>query len=208
MKRFGLIFFTALLAATLLLAEIYVVKAGSQYESKISVYFAKDDIPAKTLVSEDMLLKKEINIGFFHKQSVTDPASIVGLKAKFDIVEGEMLLSHKFTNKDDMEIIDVENKDCRLFALDLKGDQANGWWLFVGQLVDVIFVPSSGSQVERLNDIRVAALISQEGTLLQNGDRHSLPRYVCLELTKEQDEMLAFAKGNGRIELSAVPVVE
>lgn len=56
-----------------------------------------------------------------------------------------------------------------------------------------------------MGKIRVAAIISQEGKLIKNDDRYSLPKYICFEVNTEQDEMLAYAKSNGRIELSVIP---
>lgn len=215
-----MIFVAILLSVTLLIVQIYIVKLGSQYEPKVSVVYANQKIAAKTVVTEAMLEKKDINMSLVNKQSVTDIAAIVGKKAKIDIESGEMLLSSKVTDKNEMEDINVENKNNRLFTLELKGDQANGWWLKVDQHVDVLYVHNTvpvpqpdGSVkedkiIERLNNIRIAALITQEGTLLKNDERNTLPKYVCLELDTKQDELLAYAKTNGRIELSVVPVVE
>ena len=156
-----------------------------------------------------MLEMKEVSIGLAHSKSITDIDKLVGEKTKMNIEAKEMILDSKiYKENEKKERIPVKSDNNRLFTLELKGDQANGWWIDVDQYVDILFVPSQKSEertVERMGKIRVAAIISQEGKLIKNDDRYSLPKYICFEVNTEQDEMLAYAKSNGRIELSVIP---
>jgi hypothetical protein len=81
--------------------------------------------------------------------------------------------------------------------------------------VDIIYVPDmrAGSKEEvatnpnviRIKHIRIAALIDDKGSLLKNEKRVTLPRYISFEVDEKQDEFLAYAKTNGRLEISAEP---
>jgi uncharacterized protein YaeQ len=140
-----------------------------------------------------------------------------------------------------MEQIEVKDKNNRLFTVEFKGDQANGWWIKVGQYVDIIFIPNekpsasnsnyikepetaqqtiagsndnrqptafstaNSGEVRRFRNIRVAALIDEKGNQLKNSNRETLPRYISFEVTDSQDEVLAYAKSNGRLEVSVIP---
>lgn len=209
MKRTKLIILTIILAIVLLGVEIYIVKQGSEYEAKVKVVFAKEYIPTNTDITENMLEMKEVKLSFVHPQSITDMNKLIGKKAKINIEKDEMILDSKIFKDDELvEKIEVKNENNRLFTLELKGDQVNGWWVEVDQYVDILFVPIQDRDeriVERIEKIRVAALISQEGRLIKNNEKHIMPRYICLEVNTEQDELLAYAKGNGRIELSVIP---
>ncbi len=209
MKRTKLIIVTIILSVVLLAAQIYIVKVGSEYEAKVKVAFAKEYISANTEITADMLEMKEVNIGLAHPKSITDIDKLIGEKTKMNIEAKEMILDSKiYKENEKKERIPVKSDNNRLFTLELKGDQANGWWIDVDQYVDILFVPSQKSEertVERMGKIRVAAIISQEGKLIKNDDRYSLPKYICFEVNTEQDEMLAYAKSNGRIELSVIP---
>ncbi|HOJ10594.1 MAG TPA: SAF domain-containing protein [Clostridiales bacterium] len=210
MKRTKLIIITVILSVVLLAVQTYIVKTGSEYEAKVKVVFAKEYIPANTEITEDMLEMREVNIGLAHLKSVTNAGKLIGKKTKMDIEAKEMILESKIYKENElMEKIAVKNDNNRLFTLELKGDQANGWWIEADQYVDILFVPTQKPEerkVERMEKIRVAALISQEGKLIKNNiDRNVIPKYICLEVDTKQDELLAFAKGNGRIELSVIP---
>lgn len=213
MKRTKLIIITVILSMVLLAAQIYIVKAGSEYEAKVKVAFAKGYIPANTEITEDMLEMGEVNIGLTHLKSVTNAEKLIGKKTKMDIEAKEMILESKIYKENElMEKIAVKDDNNRLFTLELKGDQVNGWWIEADQYVDILFVPTQKPEerkVERIEKVRVAALITQEGRLIKNSnDRNVIPKYICLEVDTKQDELLAFAKGNGRIELSVIPSIE
>jgi len=233
MKKINLILLTFILTVVLLAAEVFIVKSASGYEPETNVVYAKVEIPEDAIVQEEMLEEKKVQISMVHRQSVKSMKDITGRKVKTDIEEGEMLLSSRLYAENEMDDVKVKDKNNRLFSLELKGDQANGWWLMSDQYVDIIFVPngkagihstqkpenpesvstmntgSIGSEtenyVQRLRNIRIAALIDDKGKLVKNGERPMLPRYVSFEVTDKQDEFLAYAKGNGRLEISVIP---
>ena len=105
-----------------------------------------------------------------------------------------------------------------MFTVEFNGDQVNGWWLKEGQYVDIIFIPSEKAQkvttitddqktykVERVRNVRVAAIIDDKGKLVKDSEKASTPKYVSFEVNDKLDEFLAYAKGNGRLEISVIP---
>jgi Flp pilus assembly protein CpaB len=215
MKRANLIMITAVITVILLIIEIIIVRNMSDYEPKINVVYAKTDIPAGTEITGDMVEERSVSISMAHRSSFRASGSVLGKTAESDIEAGEMLLSHRISEKIAAKDIEVKDKNSRLFSVELKGDQANGWQLKAGQYVDIMFVPdrstedpskpSNAEDIIRLPEVRIAALIDDKGRLLGDSDVTSLPKYISFEVDKKQDEFLAYAKGSGRIELSAVP---
>jgi len=215
MKRVNLVIITAVITVILLIVEIIIVRNMSDYEPKVNVVYAKTHIPAGTEITGDMVEEKSVSISVAHRSSFKSSESVIGKTAESDIAAGEMLLPHRIREKGASRSIEVKDKNSRLFSLELKGDQANGWQIRTGQYVDIMFVPdrsmedpSKPSGIEdiiRLSQIRIAALIDDKGRLLDESDGTSVPKYISFEVDKEQDEFLAYAKGSGRIELSAVP---
>lgn len=231
-KKLILVVFLILLLLTI---EVVIVKSASQYEPKINVVYAKTDIAAKALITKDMLTTKTISLSMVHLKAYRSVDELVGKTAKADIVSGEMILSGRIGKLDEMTEIRVLDKNNRLFAVEFKPDQANGWWLLIDQKVDLIFIPTSAggvnvpldiskptnpdtitatmptgtelaqTGVKRLENIRVAAIIDEGLKQLNNETRTSNPKFISFEVTKEQDEFLAWAKGNGRIEISVRP---
>lgn len=223
MRKFSAVFFTLLLVVVLLAVEVVIVRSASKYEPVTTVVFTKAAIPEGTEIEREMLTVREVSLGLAHKKALRDPGEAVGKKAMADIESGEMLLDSRIGTEETMEPIMVENKGSRLFTVEFKADQANGWWLMVGQCVDIIFVPQDRNEdtgrtdrengtgdgnyggIIRLNNIRIAALIDEKGALLKNSGRDTLPRYISFEVDGGQDQFLAYAKSNGRLEISAIP---
>lgn len=234
MKKFKKLILVLIIIAILLTVQVIIIKNASQYEAKINIVYAKTDIPAKTVITSDMLTTKSINLSMVHLQAYRSTADLIGKTAKADIADGEMILNSRIGKPDEMAEIKVLDKNNRLFAIEFKPDQANGWWLLLDQKVDLIFVPtspagvnaptslsrpsdaqsntagnadqtqftSSSNGIKRLSNIRVAAIIDETLQPLANDTRTSIPKYIVFEVAPQQDEFLAWAKSNGRIELS------
>lgn len=233
MKKTNLILITSILVVVLLIVEIVIVRAVSKYQPQISVVYAKTSIAENTVVDAEMLMEKKTDAGFVHRLSVVDINDIIGKKTIAGIEQGEMILSSRLGEVGETERINVVDKNNRLFAVEFKGDQANGWWLKPDQFVDIIFVPNEKNKnitpsqdipqngeeksneegisenwkmgMRKLENIRIAAVISDKGVLLEHSEKTTLPRYISFEITDEQCEFLSYAKGAGRIEVCVIP---
>ncbi len=223
MKRVNMIILTIILALVFLTVEIIIVKSVSKYEPEISVVFAVRKIKEGETITEDLLEKRKINISQVHSQSIKDTEEIIGKKAKADIEKNEIILSSRVTNNRNFEEIIVNDKNSRLFTVEFKGDQVNGWQLREGQYVDIIFISDEnntipvienetwekgGNRIQRIRNVRVAALIDDKGKLVKSPENTTIPKYISFEAYDGLDEFLAYAKGNGRLEVSVIPVVD
>jgi Flp pilus assembly protein CpaB len=215
MRKVRLFAVTVVLALVLLAVEIMIVRSVSRYGPEISVVYARTKIPANAVVSQDMLEQKKIGISYAHRQSVRSIESVLNKKAKQDIEEGEMVLESKLVSPEEIENIKAKNPENRLIAVEFRGDQANGWWLAADRYVDIIFIPDGKTRsapdsrapepVQRIRNIRIAAVMDDRGRILKGGEWTSIPKYISFEVAESQDEFLAYAKGNGRLELSIIP---
>lgn len=226
MKRFNFILITLALAVVFLVAEIVIVKSAVKYEPAVTVVFAKKKIPERTVINPDMLYEKEISLSMAHVQAIKNAGELAGKKAKTDMEEGEMILISKILPADAFDEIRLKDGNNRLFTVEFRADQANGWWLREDQYVDILFVPNDNvtlknsfqlpseavaqadiktqaGGLQRLNNIRIAALIDEKGNLLKAAGNQTPPRLISFEVTNSQDEFLAYAKSNGRLEISA-----
>lgn len=230
MRRFGTVLAVFVLVIILVVTEIVIIRSASKYEPKIGVVFAKIRIPEQTVITPEMLEIRNVDISYAHRMSIRNVSDAVSKTAAIDIEAGEMILSGRLDNGK-KEFADVSDAGKKLFSIEFKGDQANGWWLATGQKVDIIYIPeekpaavhgpqdggdskdtAASAKIENLNskirvlkDIRVAAVIDENGNLLKNSGRITVPRFISFEVTDEQAGVLAYAKGHGRIELSVSP---
>ena len=228
MRRFGTVIAAFLIVIILVIIEVVIIKGASNYEPVSEVVFARVRIPEKCEITAEMLEVKKIGIGLVHPLSLRNIRDAAGKRASMEIEAGEMLLAGKL-GYEGMERIEVKDRNKRLYSVEFKGDQANGWWLMTDQNVYILFVPDKnaqtsagaenndsadievapgiigGNRVQKLRNIRIAALIDDNGKLLKNKDRTTLPRYVSFEVTDQQAEYLAYAKSNGRLEICVIP---
>jgi len=229
MKRIHMAVIVTLAIVVLLAVEIAIIRSMSDFEPKIAVVYATKQIQPKEEIREDMVELRNISLSYAHKLAVRDLKDVIGRKANVTIESGEMVLSSRIGDIKDIPDIELKNADNRLFTVEFKPDQANGWWLLVDQYVDILFVPNNEpgiavydasseqklmerskerydeSKVVRLENIRVAAIIDEKGTLLTNEKRDVVPRYVSFEVDDKQDAFLAYAKSHGRLEISVRP---
>lgn len=234
MRRFYSVLAVFVLVIILVVTEIVIIKGASRYEPQAEVVFAKVKIPERTQITSEMLEIKKVARSFAHRMSLKDTADAAGRYAGVDIEAGEMILSGKL-NDGGQEAVEVRDIGKRLFSVEFKGDQANGWWLMPDQRVNILYIPderriaietgarpengekaatdgtaeadaaSMRDRIQVLENVRIAALIDENGVILKNAARASLPRYVSFEVTDEQAGLLAYAKGHGRLELSVIP---
>lgn len=223
MKRYGWIGGAFLIVLLLVAVEMTIITNATGYEAKENVVFARVRIDKNTIITGDMLELREIGSGTVHPDALKSNAEAVSKRAGMDIEAGEMLLDAKLSSGES-GIIEAEDKSKRLFSVEFEVDQANGWQLSDDQFVDIIYVPNHNEQqnklpvangaasvsqdaigVKILENIRIAGLINEEGKLVDILDSKEAPRYVSFEVSAEQAAFLAYAKSNGKLELSCIP---
>lgn len=226
MKRPKTLIIAVVLLLILLSAEVIVVKKVSNYEPKIKVIYAKVNIPAETIITKDMLVEKDVSISLVGLKAVKDMGEAIGKMARIDIEEMEAITNSRLMEKKEEKKIDILDVNNRLFTIEFKPDQINGWW--VNDNVDIIFIPDSiisasirnynvdnatveedkeviysSKGVIRLENIRVAAIIDENRQLINKiEDTTYRPILASFEVNTEQDKFLAWAKYNGKIEVS------
>ena len=205
MKKFRWVAGAFLILTILVAAELSIISNATNHEVKERVVFAKKKIKKNTLIESSMLEIREVSSDAVHPEALRNIESALSKIACQDIEAGEMLLNTKLLNSSH-GIIEAEDKNKRLFTVEFKGDQANGWQLVDGQYVDIIFVPNyEDCNVEVLKKIRIAGIIDEDGRLVDSLNREMPPRYVSFEVTEEQAEFLARAKRKGTLDLASVP---
>ncbi|HBQ64151.1 MAG TPA: hypothetical protein DD727_04350 [Clostridiales bacterium] len=196
--------------ALLVGVEAALLRAASGASRSVKVFCAARDIALGSVISADMLTIRLL------PQEAAEGAVLPGdsygaeyyagyrvacaLHAGEIIYTGNLLPSHRFP----AGFIQTEGNV--LMALELKGEQANGWWLGSGGTVDLLLVSNTEKRVtSRLEGIRIVSLLDESGKVLPSGgEEHglALPRYLSLEVTPEQAVILAGAKTNGKVELA------
>ena len=223
MKRFGWIGAALAIVVLLVTAELAIITNASGYDLKEKAVFTKTNIYVNTVITSDMLEVREVGSSTIHPDAVKNIGEALGKRTAADLVKGEMLLKARLS-ADVRPIIEAEDKNNRLFSVELKVDQANAWLFSDRQFVDIIYVPNSREVVEQppqadgisgvtpastgvriMKNVRIAGLTDEEGKLIGAAKSEKVPRNVSFEVTQDQAVFLAYAKSNGRLELACIP---
>lgn len=223
MRKYGWVCGALVIIILLVAVEMTIISNASGYEDREKVVFAVTDIGENTVITGEMLEVREIGADAVHKDAIRSIDEAAGMIAADFIYEGELLLKCRLTNEP-LNAVQTLDKSNRLFCVEPKSDQANAWQLKKDQEVDVIYVPNYGEQnntppeaagvvgvpplsngVKLLKNVRIAGLVDEGGKLAETDVSEKLPKYILFEVTEEQAVFLAYAKSNGRLELSSIP---
>jgi len=130
----------ALLAAGA--SYLYLQEAVEQVDQteKAEVVLAKRDIAADTIISREMVEKKEVPVSSIHPQAVSSLDEVVGKIARDPIIAGEQILSGRIITpgetKEGLAYSIPQGK--RAFTVAVDEVAAVGWHLQPGDHVDVL----------------------------------------------------------------------
>ncbi|HBQ64716.1 MAG TPA: hypothetical protein DD727_07315 [Clostridiales bacterium] len=187
--------------------EILIIRAGSGIEPRIRVLAAAGEIQAGALIQGGMLEERwALSDPGSRALKESDKELYTGYRAADRLYAGEILYEDDLVPPGKISSILLDDPGNVLMALDLKGDQANGWWVEVNSRVDVLYVSALDKKtIERMEWIRVAGLLDETGSPVPapGGDRNAFPpKYISLEVTPGQAILLAGAKTSGKVELA------
>ncbi len=223
MKRFGWIIGAFIILTVLVVVEMTIVSYASREDIKQKVVCAAVRIEKNSVITANMLQVREISSDVVHPDALNSIDEAVAMRAGMLIEAGEMLLKGKLL-PDEPDIIRAQDTNKRLISAELRVDQANAWQLAEDQHVDIIYVPNNGNGedqppvaggvvdassasngVKVIKGIRIAGVMDEDAKKVDIPQSESIPKYVSFEVTQEQAVFIAYAKNNGKLELSCIP---
>ena len=206
----------ALFISSVLVAISLSASLRKPQESYISVVSLKAEVPAGTIILQEHLtivqLPEKLNISAY----LNDIKSVAGQSTDRALHTGQ-LLDRRWLNAQPNGIIYPEAiTDGRLYTLRLAAENANGFWLAAGNVVDVHLIPKKAPSEEVpdiLPNVRIVSLIGAgreqlagSASAVVSGSSSSNLPLICLSVNTSQARALAIAETMCTIKL--VPVNE
>lgn len=185
----------------------------------IEIYAAKVEIPARTEVREEMIVKvqvpKDVNIPL----GLTDKSQIVGKLTKERIIKGEPILSERLYNGDKANMAYIIPKGKRAVTIGVNEVSEVGNFITAGDYADVIATFDETSidlGGRKIYYPKYTKVILQNVQILGIGqsmdadkkESKELPASVTLAVTLEEAEKLVHADQNGVLRLALKPVTD
>ena len=203
--------------AGLLVALALAIGLGRPRPATICVVSIRRAVPAGTALNLDDLALVDLPVGLATPAYLDSQSDAVGMAPLHDLHAGQ-LLERGWLREHPAGIAYPDAAPAaRLYTLKLKPEQANGFWLAVGNRVDVHLVPRSDASIrndallpDMLPAIKIAALIGADGdaahALSVVGGQTDASPLVCLAVSATEARVLALAEASCTIKL--VPLNE
>lgn len=170
-----------------------VQEAASNIKTK-KVAYANTVIPAKTLITADMISLKDIPVNFAHVNSVSEVSQVVGQTARVEIDAGEQVLSSKIVPRESTGSTFSYSVPWGMRAISIAVNEQSGLLGLVspGDKVDVIGTvdieeQSKDPNVKNINHT-VTHLVLQNIEVLAVGRSFAAPVNVSGQDKKEENK--------------------
>jgi len=206
---------------TSLLLYLYITRLNSRTSDieYTEIYAAKSEIPARTVVKDDMLEKVQIPKNTKIIMGLSDKSQIVGRLTKERIIKGEAILPERLHTGEKTNMAFVIPTGKRAVTIGVNEVTEVGDFIIPGDYVDVIAtfeeasVDIGGSKIYYpkytkaiLQNVQVMG-VGQNMQVIKEQDR-KLPASVTLAVTLDEAERLVYADENGVLRLALKPAAD
>lgn len=206
---------------TSLLLYFYISKLDSEKADieYIEVYAAKVEIPARTVVKEDMLVKVQIPKAAGLVMGLSDKSQIVGKLTKDRVIKGEQILPDRLYTGDKANMAFVIPNGKRAVTIGVNEVAEVGDFMIPGDIVDVIATFDEATldingrkiyypQYTKVILQNVQVLGIGQSMQVKQEDKKELPASVTLAVTLEEAERLVLADESGVLRLALKPAAD
>lgn len=209
----------ALVTSLLLYFYISGLDGGTSEIEYIEVYAARMEIPARTAVKEEMLVKVKLPRDTLLAAGLSDKSHIVGKLTKERILKGEIILIDRLSTGEKTNMAFLVPKGKRAVTIGVNEVAEVGDFIVPGDYVDVIatfeeasldiggkktYYPKYTKTI--LQNIQVLGVGQNMQIVKEKGDK--LPASVTLAVTLEEAERLVLADESGVLRLALKPAAD
>jgi pilus assembly protein CpaB len=209
----------ALVTSLLLYFYISRLDSGSSETEYVEVYAAKVEIPARTVVKDDMLVKVQIPKDADIAMGLSDKSRIVGKLTKDRIIKGEPILMDRLYTGEKANMAFIIPSGKRAVTIGVNEVTEVGDFIVPGDNVDIIatfeeatlkvggreiYYPKYTKVI--LQNVQVLG-VGQNMQVKKEEDK-KLPTSVTLAVTLEEAEKLVLADESGVLRLALKPAAD
>lgn len=206
---------------TTLLLYFYISSLGSEKTAVeyVEVYAAKVEIPARTVVKDDMLVKVQVPKETGLVMGLSDKSQIVGKLVKDRIIKGEAVLTDRLYTGEKANMAFVIPNGKRAVTIGVNEVTEVGDFIIPGDNVDVIAtfdeaaVDINGRKIYYpkytkviLQNVQVLGI--GQSMQVKKEDNEKLPASVTLAVTLDEAERLVLADESGALRLALKPAAD
>jgi len=210
----------ALVTSVILYLYISRLDTGVSDIEYVEVYAARMEIPARTVIKEEMLAKVKLPKDSEITMGVSDKGKVVGKLTKERIIKGELILADRIASDEKADMSFLVPKGKRALTIGVNEIVEVGNFIVPGDHVDIlatfdeaqvdingksIFYPKYTKTI--LQNIQVLG-VGQSMQATPAEEKKDLPVSVTLAVTLEEAEKLVLADESGVLRLALKPATD
>ena len=218
MKKKKQIFLTCIISILIFVIIFYFLSQFAK-EKTYKVFLLKQDLAAGNPLEQSMISIIEIPQSSVLPQSCKKFDEFLGKNIVNDMKAGELLSINDIQVEENGIKYPQLSEGMVLYTLTVDPDDVNGWWIAKGNDVVLLiynpiiekesFVNSSMQEamivlensIQTIDSVKIIRIMDEKGKeVLPDGNE---PKIICLEVTKEQAEILFKAENGKKIKLIA-----
>ncbi len=215
MKKNKQILWTCVISIVVL-CMIYFFLSTRTGEAR-TVYLMAEDAEAGSLLDPEKLLPVTVRTDVILPNAVSEAGMAAGKTLLRDMKKGDILAAHDVGDPLTGILYPDLADGMELYSLSVKPEEANGWWLYEGNRINLYLIlpeelqsgpdseesellPDACGSAMRMGGVRIMRILSGSGGPVSAGDSD---RILCLELKTDQIGILEKTEKGGIIRISA-----
>lgn len=218
MKKNRQILLTCIISIIILICVYFALTAHGSRKEHI-VYILKTDRNAGAIIDDEMVYSAMIPNEVALPNAISSTEDFKNRVLLRNMKSGDILSVNDFGNLTDGVLYPDLEVGMELFSISMKPENANGWWLYEENRINLyVYLPvglgygtldskdsellkKPADSVTVIENIRIMKILDETGEPAAAGDKNN--RIICLELKSDQVKLLVSAEKNGIVRLSA-----
>ena len=199
-----LVVFAAFIYVSKNSSNIVQVTPGTQEDQRnVKILYPLRRINRDSALDPSMFLAKEMDRDAVPEGALTDPATIIGKFAKYDIipVEGQPLMSDFVTHVRPLAIIGLIKPGFRLVTIRVDTTTGVEGWASPGAKVDVLWLSRNDGDNKVVTLVENAEVISADRKTDNSRVGETVPATVTLQVQEEDAKRITLAQSSGSLNL-------
>lgn len=212
MKKRNQLIWTCVISIAILLI-LYLFLNQQDRSGDTEIFLLNKNLKAGSVIASDMIRGVKISRNTILPNACKSKEEIVGMFTLTDLKKDEILSVEDISIEKNGLSYQNLNEGNVLYTLALKPEDANGWWLAKGNIVDLLLlkpaglkpvsatVEESGIIIDVIESVRIARIMDETGVPIDTGEKPA--KLICLELSMEQAKAVFETESTKRIKIVA-----
>lgn len=203
-----------IMVAVLFISKLYLENMVTNVDTTKKIYIVTKELEEKHKIEDSDIRAINVSQLSLPSNHVSAPEEVVGKYVIAPIENGSYILTSNVADEKYFEK-DAIPEGYKMISIALTVDQAAGWKINQGQIVDMVFSPfqysgevTTGLTLKpelynniTIEDVTIVDVINEALVSTKDKDFVGVPKFVVVLVKENEAEFLALAKDKGRFDL-------